>query len=263
MKLEPIKLNEFLSITLTATLFVLVARSLVNNTDVDNWVQEAWVAGQRTTENLMDNLQFNFGTSTNSPAAQRSSDRFYGTPDAIQVANNSVVMLSGNQSIGSGIILTSDGLVLTNSHVLRNGGDRWTVRFANEQELPAKVVASGSRSTGIFYDLALLQIEGATNLPVARFSEAEPQAGEPVWAIGAPYGRAEVVTQGEVKKLTRDGILLTNTEVHPGNSGGPLLNQFGEVIGINTEINPSLPSDATTASISVPVLEKYLPQLLN
>lgn len=249
MKIGEFKFEEFLRVTLTATLLVIGSRWLLNYTYIGSWMEEVWRLGQQQVTSLTRSR----GEYGAVPA---------GTPASIVDANRSVVMLSGNQSIGSGVILTSTGLILTNSHVVRNGGDQWKVRLADDRELPARIVAAGNRESGIFYDLALVQIEGASNLPVARFSEAQPQTGEPVWAIGAPYGRAEVITQGEVKKVTLDGILLTSTEVHPGNSGGPLLNANGEVVGINTEINPSLPADATTASISVPVLQQYLPQLM-
>lgn len=186
-----------------------------------------------------------------------------GTPSPVLDANQTVVMLQSRDSVGSGIILTPEGLVLTNSHVVENGSGPWTARLADERELPARVVRTGNRAAGIFQDIALVQIEGATNLPVARFATSDPQEGETVWAIGAPYAQAEVITQGTLRTITLDGIILTNTEVHPGNSGGPLLNQRGEVIGINTEINPSLPPDASTASISVPVIRDHLATLLN
>jgi S1-C subfamily serine protease len=239
------KFEEFVRVTLGATFLVIGSRFLFSYTNFGDWVQETWAQGQERIALLRKVA----------PSTLRS------TPVAITNANQSVVMLSGNQSIGSGVILTSDGLVLTNSHVIRNGGERWTVRLANEQEIPAHVVAVGNRDSGIFYDLALVQMEGASNLPIARFSEDKPQPGESVWAIGAPYGKPEVVTHGEVKQVTRDGVLLSTTEVHPGNSGGPLLNQNGEVIGINTEINPRY--DGSTASISVPTLEEYLPKIMN
>ncbi len=232
--------------TLLATLLVFGSRWLFGYTSVETWVQQIWGFAQQQISGIAPN---------NAILSQR-------TPAAITEANRSVVMLTGNQSIGSGVILTSNGLVLTNSHVVRDGGNRWKVRLADKREFSAYVVAVGNRDSGIYYDLALVQIEGANNLPVARFSEVPPQPGEPVWAIGAPYGRADVITQGEVKKVTLDGVLLTSTEVHPGNSGGPLLNKTGEVVGINTEINPRMPADATTASISVSALEKYLPQLI-
>jgi S1-C subfamily serine protease len=249
MKSQELKVEEFLRVTLAAAVLVIGSRWLANNTYLGEWLQQARIVGQQRIEAL-------------TRSKTTGSSMPIGTPSSIMEANRSVVMLTGNQSIGSGVILNSTGLVLTNSHVVRNGGDRWIVRLSDERELPARVVAIGSRDAGIYYDLALLQIEGAQDLPPARFAAEKPEAGEPVWAIGAPYGRAEVITQGELKTVTRDGILLTNTEVHPGNSGGPLVNQQGEVIGINTEINPSMPADATTASISVPVVQAYLPELM-
>lgn len=242
---KDLKADEFLRVTLTATLLVVGIRFLLYRTHTGSWMQQSI-------------------TQTQQQFQRRSAPRPapVATPPAILTANQSVVMLTGDRSIGSGVILTSSGLVLTNSHVIRNGGSQWTVRLANRQELPAQIVAVGNREAGIFYDLALVQIQGASNLPVAQFNDGPPQTGESVWAIGAPYGRPDVITQGALKQVTDDGILLTNTEVHPGNSGGPLLNQRGEVIGINTEINPSMPNDADTAAISVAVLEKYLPKLM-
>lgn len=249
MKFGDWKFDEFVRVTLTATMIVVGSRWLLHYTYIGDWMSEIWKLGQQRIAMI-------------APPAGQVTSAPRGTPPSIAAANESVVMLTGNQSIGSGVILTSNGLILTNSHVIQKGGDRWKIRLSNERELPAYVVAVGSRESGIFYDLALVQIEGVSNLPVARFSEEHPQAGEPVWAIGAPYGRPEVITQGEVKKVTLDGVLLSSTEVHPGNSGGPLVNQEGEVVGINTEINPSMPAGATTASISVPALQEYLPKLL-
>jgi S1-C subfamily serine protease len=243
MKLGKIKFEEFLNVTLTATLVVVGIRLLFFYGGSNPWVQQVINRSQPT-------------------VAQSNTSIPVNTPNTIVNANRSVVMLEGNRSLGSGVILTSDGLVLTNSHVIRNGSGQWRARLSNEQELPVRVVAVGSREAGIHYDLALVQIEGASNLPAAQFSDSQPQTGEPVWAIGAPYGKAEVVTQGELKRIS-NGILLTNTEVHPGNSGGPLLNQNGEVIGINTEISLNQPDNATTASISVAALEEYLPKIMN
>ncbi|MCU0526281.1 MAG: trypsin-like peptidase domain-containing protein [Elainella sp. Prado103] len=239
--------EEFLRVAFTATILVISSRFLLNYTYLETWLEQA----RQRTQQIFGNRNT---STTNAPA---------GTPPAILNANHSVVMLTGNQSIGSGVILTANGLVLTNGHVVKAGGEGWTVRFSNGQEFPAQVLATGNRHRGIQHDLALVQVQGVQNLPVAQFSETTPQAGDPVWAIGAPYGKAEVITQGEFRQITRDGVILSNTEVHPGNSGGPLLNQAGEVIGINTEINPSLPSDATTASISVPILQTYLPEIMN
>lgn len=192
----------------------------------------------------------------------RDPDLPADTPDPIANANRSVVMLRNANAVGSGIILSPDGLILTNSHVVRGAGPgNWKVRLSDAQELSATVVHPGTGQGDIFRDLALVQINGATNLPVAKLSDAQPQEGEDVWAIGAPYARPEVVTRGVLKRLTQDGIILTSAEVHPGNSGGPLLNQQGEVIGINTAVNPQLPDNATTVAISMGLVQQNLPAL--
>lgn len=240
--------EELARVAITATVLVIASRFLLNSTYLSTWLEQAWSRGQQQIATLR-------GAAT--------SQLPVGTPATIQSANESVVMLTGNQSIGSGVILTSEGLVLTNSHVVKAGGQQWKVRLSDGREFSARIVGVGDRRRGIHYDLALVQLEGASNLPVARFSEGPPPLNDAVWAIGAPYGKPEVITQGIFKRKTSDGILLSNTEVHPGNSGGPLLNRKGEVIGINTEINPNLPDDATTASISVPLLQNYLPELVN
>lgn len=182
------------------------------------------------------------------------------TPDPIAAANRSVVMLKSANSVGSGIILSPDGLVLTNSHVIQGGGrSGWRVRLSDSQELPATVINPGAGAGNIFRDLALVQIKGVNDLPVAQLAAA--QEGEQVWAIGAPYARPEVVTQGILRRLTPDGIILTTAEVHPGNSGGPLLNQQGQVVGINTAVNPQLPDDAKTVAISTALVQKNLAAL--
>ncbi|MFM7427361.1 MAG: S1C family serine protease [Elainella sp.] len=196
------------------------------------------------------------------PFGQRDPDLPPNIPQTIADANRSVVMLKGRGAVGSGIILSPDGLILTNSHVVQGGGNGgWRVRLSDAQELPATVVNPGAGQGDIFRDLALVKIDGATGLPVARLSQGRPQEGEAVWAIGAPYARPEVVTQGVLRQLTQDGIILTSAEVHPGNSGGPLLNQSGEVIGINTAVNPQLPDDAKTVAISTALVEKNLARL--
>lgn len=192
----------------------------------------------------------------------RDPDLPADTPPSIANANRSVVMLKNANAVGSGIILSPDGLVLTNSHVVQGGGQNgWTVRMSDSQELQASVVNPGAGQGGIFRDLALVRINGGNNLPVAKLANSQPQEGEEVWAIGAPYARPEVVTRGILKRLTTDGIILTSAEVHPGNSGGPLLNQQGEVIGINTAVNPRLPDDATTIAISTALVQQNLATL--
>ncbi len=141
------------------------------------------------------------------------------------------------QGMGSGFIVSTDGVVLTNAHVVADA-DEVTVRLTDKREFKAKVLGS-DRLT----DVAVLKID-ASDLPAVRIGN--PQAtrvGEWVVAIGAPYGLDNTVTSGIVSAKARSlpgdaavGFIQTDAAVNPGNSGGPLFNLRGEVIGINSQI---------------------------
>jgi S1-C subfamily serine protease len=246
------KFSEVVTITVVAATVALGGRAFLNLAPGNNPIKHA-VEQARHLELLRSipiPQAFKSDTPLNLPA---------GTPDAIVEANKSVVMLRANHAVGSGIILSSDGLVLTNRHVVRGGGTgRWTIQLADNRQFSARVVNAGAPGDQMPQDLALVQMEGASNLPVAKLADTTPQAGDAVWAIGAPYAHAEVVTKGAFTTLTPDGIVLSNTEIHPGNSGGPLLNQKGEVVGINTGYSPDVPADQSTASISVDMVKESL-----
>ncbi len=170
------------------------------------------------------------------------------------------------ESRGSGLILTSDGSVLTNHHVVA-GAQQVQVQLADGRALPASVVGSHEAT-----DLALLQLESDDALvlqPVILGSSADLQVGEWVFAIGNPFGLNHSLTTGIVSYIGRpagDETLLfdfiqTDTAINPGNSGGPLFNLAGEVVGINTAIlgdaegiGFSIPID--TARTVVPVLRE-------
>jgi S1-C subfamily serine protease len=246
--------------------FVAPAVNSSGNTDGSMWNYEAQPSesiGAQSQPAIQSNPFAKIPQIANSLVQPpRDPDLPPDTPDPIAHANRSVVMLRSANAVGSGIILSPDGLILTNSHVVRGASSgNWKVRLSDAQELSAKVVHPGAGQGDIFRDLALVRIEGANNLPVAKLSHGQPQEGEEVWAIGAPYARPEVVTRGVLKRLTQDGIILTSAEVHPGNSGGPLLNQQGEVIGINTAVNPHLPDNATTVAISTGLVQQNLAAL--
>ncbi|MFO7706521.1 MAG: DegQ family serine endoprotease [Halopseudomonas sp.] len=142
------------------------------------------------------------------------------------------------QSLGSGFILSKDGYVLTNNHVIA-GADEIFVRLADRRELKAVLVGADPRS-----DLALLKIEAGDDLPVVRMGKsAELKAGEWVLAIGSPFGFDYSVTAGIISAKGRSlpnesyvPFIQTDVAINPGNSGGPLLNLDGEVIGINSQI---------------------------
>ena len=141
------------------------------------------------------------------------------------------------QSLGSGLIISSDGDVLTNNHVVANA-DEVIVRLSDRREFVAKVLGTDERS-----DVALLRID-ATDLPVARIgSSRELKVGEWVLAIGSPFGFEHSVTAGIVsakgRSLPRESyvpFIQTDVAINPGNSGGPLYNLDGEVVGINSQI---------------------------
>lgn len=142
------------------------------------------------------------------------------------------------QSFGSGFIISGDGYVLTNNHVVQ-GADKVTVRLSDRRELDAEVIGTDERS-----DVALLKIE-AKDLP-AILTVGDPEklkVGEWVMAIGSPFGFDYSVTAGIVSAKSRAlpnesyvPFIQTDVAINPGNSGGPLLNMDGEVVGINSQI---------------------------
>ena len=142
------------------------------------------------------------------------------------------------QAAGSGFIISADGYVLTNNHVV-DGADNITVRLDDEREFKAKVVGADPQT-----DVALLKIEGK-NLPVLPLGDSDAlEVGEWVIAIGSPFQLNQTVTVGVVSAKGRNRMGITDYEnfiqtdaaINPGNSGGPLLNIRGEAIGMNTAI---------------------------
>jgi len=141
------------------------------------------------------------------------------------------------QGQGSGFIVSKDGLILTNAHVV-DGADDVTVRLTDRREFKAKVLGVDRQS-----DVAVIKID-ASNLPTVKLGDPhDSKVGEPVLAIGSPYGFENTATAGIISAKARalpDGtyvpFLQTDVAVNPGNSGGPLFNLKGEVIGINSQI---------------------------
>ena len=138
---------------------------------------------------------------------------------------------------GSGFIVDANGLILTNAHVVRGASDV-VVKLNDRREFQARVLGSDPRT-----DIAVLKID-ATNLPTARLANADDlKVGEWVLAIGSPFGFENTVTAGVVsakgRTLPSDSLvpfIQTDVAVNPGNSGGPLFNSRGEVVGINSQI---------------------------
>ncbi|MGH8636419.1 MAG: DegQ family serine endoprotease [Burkholderiales bacterium] len=142
-----------------------------------------------------------------------------------------------SQSLGSGFIITADGYVLTNAHVVESA-DEITVKLNDKREFKAKVIGSDRKT-----DIALLKID-ATGLPAVRIGDPDKlRVGEWVIAIGSPFGFESTVTAGIVSAKGRSlpqenfvPFIQTDVAVNPGNSGGPLFNLRGEVVGVNSQI---------------------------
>jgi serine protease Do len=169
------------------------------------------------------------------------------------------------RSMGSGFVISNDGYILTNHHVVENA-DEIEVLFADRQEYTATVVGSDRRS-----DLALLKIK-ARNLPTLKFAAQDSlKVGAWVLAIGSPFGLDYSVTAGIVSAIGRSiptqkgenyvPFIQTDVAINPGNSGGPLFNLEGQVVGINSQIYSRSGgsiglSFAIPASVAVGVIEQ-------
>lgn len=143
------------------------------------------------------------------------------------------------RSLGSGVIISKDGYIVTNNHVI-DGADKIMVSLpGSNKEYKAKIIGTDSRT-----DLAVIKIE-QNNLPSIKFADSSlVKVGDLVFAIGNPFGVGETITQGIVSALNKNGIgindyenfIQTDASINPGNSGGALVDSRGALIGINTAI---------------------------
>ena len=157
------------------------------------------------------------------------------------------------RGVGSGFILTADGMIMTNAHVV-DGADEVLVTLTDKREFKAKIIGADKRS-----DVAVVKIE-ATGLPAVKIGDVgRLKVGEWVMAIGSPFGLENSVTAGIVSAKQRDTgeylpFIQTDVAINPGNSGGPLINMRGEVVGINSQIY-SRSGGSMGISFSIPIDE--------
>lgn len=169
-------------------------------------------------------------TASNGDDVQELLRRFYGLDSEPETPRS-------KQSYGSGFIISADGYVLTNYHVI-DDADKIVVRLNDRRELEAKLIGTDPRT-----DIALLKI-AATNLPTVKIGDpAKLRVGDWVLAIGSPFGFDYSATAGIVSAKARAlpneayvPFIQTDVAINPGNSGGPLFNADGEVVGINSQI---------------------------
>ncbi|MEO3778112.1 trypsin-like peptidase domain-containing protein [Micromonospora sp. B11E3] len=176
-------------------------------------------------------------------------------PKIAASVQDSVVSITTGSGEGSGVILTADGYVLTNNHVVASaGGDNVRVVFADGKQVRAEIVGTDPKT-----DLAVVKASGVSGLKAAKFGDSDAmQVGDQVLALGSPLGLQGSVTAGILSARDRtiqagggqqqdprqgassiSGLLQTDAPINPGNSGGALVNTRGEVIGINTAIATS------------------------
>ncbi|HPL64132.1 MAG: DegQ family serine endoprotease [Syntrophales bacterium] len=166
-------------------------------------------------------------------------DRFFGGDDFFRRFFGDMPQREFKQrSLGSGFIITKDGYIFTNNHVIEKA-DRIKVKLSNGKEYEAKVVGKDAKT-----DIALIKIKPSGNLPVVELGDSERlRVGDWVVAIGNPFGLEQTVTAGIVSAKGRvigsgpyDNFIQTDASINPGNSGGPLFTLDGKVVGINTAI---------------------------
>src|SRR5450759_4677416 len=171
---------------------------------------------------------------------------------AVEKAKNAVVkidkytLLRGNEratGTGSGFVFSSDGLILTNAHVIENS-DRLNVSLLDRNEFSGEIIGTDKDT-----DIAIIKVFGSGYTPVRLGSSDDLKIGQLVIAIGNPLGYQHSVSVGVLSGVGRtmrtpggqliDDILQSDAAMNPGNSGGPMINTDGEAIGINTAIIPS------------------------
>ena len=197
------------------------------------------------------------GVGTNARRSQPSNRDLFGDPPELPSPPN----LTPRRGSGSGFVIERNGLILTNQHVI-DGAERITVKFSNGRSMPARVVGSDPD-----VDIALIKVDGSDDFPVAPLGDSSTlRVGEWVCAIGNPLAYEHTVTVGVVSYLGRklfdsslDNYIQTDAAISLGNSGGPLINSEGSVVGVNSAIS----SRASSIGFAVPINQAtaILPQL--
>jgi serine protease Do len=247
LELKALRVHAFAGVVLAASLVSLMpftpvaaqanaaVRGLPDFTELVEQVGPS-VVNIRTTEKLRGNS--NPGGSSDEEM-QEFFRRFFGVPmpNGPRQAPRPNRPQEDEQprGVGSGFILTSDGFIMTNAHVV-DGADEVIVTLTDKREFKARLIGADKRT-----DVAVVKID-ATGLPAVKIGDVSRlKVGEWVMAIGSPFGLENSVTAGIVSAKQRDTgdylpFIQTDVAINPGNSGGPLINMRGEVVGINSQI---------------------------
>jgi S1-C subfamily serine protease len=182
-------------------------------------------------------------------------------PDIIQETKKAVVVIKTPNSIGSGFLVSSDGLIITNSHVIQNNSDVEVI-FNSKESKKASIIKNGI----IPLDIAILKVAGENYDFLTLADSNNCKEGEDVVAIGAPLALSETVTKGIISNCNRQikaelsdiKYIQTDVPVNPGNSGGPLINSKGEVLGILTWKIAEKDSEGLNFAIAINVAKDFM-----
>jgi putative serine protease PepD len=196
-------------------------------------------------------------TQTRTVASSPSSTSTALSPhDVYQSAKDSVAYITTGSGTGSGFVVSADGYIVTNAHVVDGANGQIKAKVGDGKTLDAKLVGEDAST-----DLALLKVD-ATNLKALELADSSGvQVGDPAYAIGNPFGLDRTLTVGVVSALQReisspngfsiDDVIQTDAAINPGNSGGPLFNNAGQVIGVNSQIESTGSSSGQAGNVGI------------
>src|SRR4051812_15662506 len=180
-------------------------------------------------------------TNTRTVAAANTNTTVQTPHDVYESAKDSVAYITTGSGTGSGFVVSSDGYIVTNAHVVEGANGRIQAKIGDGKALTAQLVGEDPST-----DLALLKVSASNLKPLTLADSSAVQVGDPAYAIGNPYGLDRTLTTGVVSALQReidspngfsiDDVIQTDAAINPGNSGGPLFNAAGQVIGVNSQI---------------------------
>ena len=178
---------------------------------------------------------------TTRTVAATSADGVQSPHDVYQAAKDSVAYITTQSGTGSGFVISDDGYIVTNAHVVEGANGQIKAKIGDGKTLDAKLVGQDAST-----DLALLKVDASNLKPLALGDSSTVEVGDPAYAIGNPFGLDRTLTTGVISALQRqisspngfsiDDVLQTDAAINPGNSGGPLFNAQGQVIGVNSQI---------------------------